>query len=82
MGKTLYETARPTVISVRVADDQMEVIRRLMEKKKMSASDIMREAFHVLVENAERKRMDAIRAAAVKYTGARVDVALDAHQCA
>ncbi|QSV45749.1 ribbon-helix-helix protein, CopG family [Geobacter benzoatilyticus] len=82
MGKTLYETARPTVISVRVADDQMEVIRRLMEKKKMSASDIMREAFHVLVENAERKRMDAIRAAAVKYTGARVDAALDAHQCA
>lgn len=82
MGKTIYETARPTVISVRVADDQMEEIRRLMEKKKMSASDIMREAFRVLVENAERKRMDTIRAAAVKYTGTRVDATLDAHPCA
>ncbi|ABB31287.1 CopG domain protein DNA-binding domain protein [Geobacter metallireducens RCH3] len=71
MGKPVSVNPKPTVISVRVTDDQMEEIRRLMEKKKMSASDIMREAFCSFVENAEQRRMDAIRAAALKYTEAR-----------
>lgn len=71
MGKSVCVNPKPTVISVRVTDEQMEEIRLLMEKKKMSASDIMREAFHAFVDSAERKRMDAIRAAALKYTEAR-----------
>ncbi len=71
MGKPVSVNPKPTVISVRVTDDQMEEIRRLMEKKKMSASDIMREAFRSFVENAEQRRMDAIRAAALKYSEAR-----------
>lgn len=71
MGKPVSVNPKPTVISVRVTDDQMEEIRRLMEKKKMSASDIMREAFCSFVENEEQRRMDAIGAAALKYTEAR-----------
>ncbi|GLI36998.1 ribbon-helix-helix protein, CopG family [Geobacter hydrogenophilus] len=71
MGKPVSVNPKPTVISVRVTDDQMEEIRRLMEKKKMSASDIMREAFRSFMENAEQSRMDAIRAAALKYSEAR-----------
>lgn len=71
MGKPVSVNPKPTVISVRVTDDQMEEIRRLMEKKKMSASDIMREAFRSFMENAEQRRMDAIRAAALKYSEAR-----------
>lgn len=67
MGKPVSVNPKPTVISVRVTDDQMEDIRRLMENKKMSASEIMREAFYVFAESMERKRMDAIRAAALKY---------------
>lgn len=69
MGKSAYVTTKPTVISVRVTDEQMEVVRRLMETKKMSASDVMREAFNVFAESMERtERLDAIRAAARKYT--------------
>lgn len=71
MGKPVCVNPKPTVISVRVTDDQMEEIRRLMEKKKMSASEVMREAFCVFAESMERTRMDAIRAAAVKYTETR-----------
>lgn len=67
MGKPVCVNARPTVISVRVTDEQLEAVRRLMEKKKMSASEIMREAFYVFAESMERKRMDAIQAAALKY---------------
>ena len=67
MGKAVCVNPKPTVISVRISDDQMEDLRRLMEKKKMSASEVMREAFNVFAESMERKRMDAIRAAALKY---------------
>lgn len=73
MGKAASVNTKPTVISVRVTDDQMEDIRRLMEKKRMSASDIMREAFCVFADSMERNRLDAIRAAALKYTEARGD---------
>lgn len=67
MGKPVSVNPKPTVISVRISDDQMEDLRRLMEKKKMSASEVMREAFNLFAESMERKRMDAIRAAALKY---------------
>ncbi len=71
MGKPVGVNPKPTVISVRVADDQMEDIRRLMEKKKMSASEVMREAFYVFANDLEQKRLDVIRSAALKYTGVR-----------
>lgn len=71
MGKPMGVNPKPTVISVRVADDQMEDIRRLMEKKKMSASEVMREAFYVFANDLEQQRLDVIRSAALKYTGVR-----------
>lgn len=67
MGKPVCVNPKPTVISVRITDEQMDAVRRLMEIKKMSASDVMREAFCLFAESMERKRMDAIRAAALKY---------------
>ncbi|CAG0984765.1 hypothetical protein GEOBC_02031 [Geobacteraceae bacterium] len=71
MGKPVGVNPKPTVISVRVTDEQLEAVRRLMEKKKMSASEIMREAFYVFANDLEQKRLDVIRSAARKYTGVR-----------
>ncbi|AJE02738.1 ribbon-helix-helix protein, CopG family [Geobacter pickeringii] len=72
MGKSVYVNTKPTIVSVRVTDEQMEGIRRLMETTKKSASDIMREAFGMLAEKLERsERLDAIRTAAAKYAEAR-----------
>uniref|UniRef100_A0A831UCS2 Ribbon-helix-helix protein, CopG family n=1 Tax=Geobacter metallireducens TaxID=28232 RepID=A0A831UCS2_GEOME len=72
MGKSVYVNTKPTVISVRVTDEQMEEVKRLMEKMKMSASDIMREAFFRFADKVERAdRLDAIRTAAMKYGEAR-----------
>ncbi|WP_306533295.1 ribbon-helix-helix protein, CopG family [Geobacter sp.] len=71
MGKPVGVNPKPTVISVRVTDEQLEAVRRLMEKKKMSASEIMREAFYVFANDLEQKRLDVIRSAALKYTGVR-----------
>ncbi|BEH09310.1 MULTISPECIES: ribbon-helix-helix protein, CopG family [Geobacter] len=72
MGKSVYVNTKPTVISVRVTDEQMEEVKRLMEKMKMSASDIMREAFFQFADKVERAgRLDAIRAAAMKCGEAR-----------
>ena len=68
--KSVYTNTRPSVVSVRVTDEQMEDIRRLMEATKKSASDVMREAFALFAEKIERaERLKAIRAAAVKYSG-------------
>lgn len=70
--KSVYTNTRPSVVSVRVTDEQMEDIRRLMEATNKSASDVMREAFTLFGEKIERaERLKAIRAAAVKYTGAQ-----------
>lgn len=72
MGKSVFVNTKPTIVSVRVTDEQMEGIRRLMEATKKSASDIMREAFDMFAEKLERsERLDAIRASAVKYAAAR-----------
>lgn len=68
MGKPVCVNPKPTVISVRITDEQMDAVRRLMEIKKVSASDVMREAFCLFADNLERtERLDAIRAAARKY---------------
>ncbi|WP_298269973.1 ribbon-helix-helix protein, CopG family [Geobacter sp.] len=75
MGKSMYVNTKPTIVSVRVTDEQMEGIRRVMEATKKSASDVMREAFTMFAEKLERagrtERLDAIRAAALKYAEAR-----------
>lgn len=67
--KSVYTNTRPSVVSVRVTDEQMEDIRRLMEVTKKSASDVMREAFGLFAEKIERtERLKAIRTAAMKYS--------------
>ncbi|RNC66319.1 MAG: CopG family transcriptional regulator [Desulfuromonadales bacterium] len=72
MGKQVCVNPRPTVISVRITDEQMEAVRRLMEARNVSASDIMREALCLFADNLERaERLNAIRAAARKYARAR-----------
>ena len=56
MGK-LYAHTKPTIVSVRISDDQMENITRLMEKTNKTASDIMREAFHMMADRFEADRV-------------------------
>lgn len=55
MGK-LYANTKPTIVSVRISDDQMENITRLMEKTNKTASDIMREAFHLMADRYDASR--------------------------
>ena len=44
------EITKDTIISARINDDEMYNVRQLMEVTKLSASEIMRKAFHLQVE--------------------------------
>ena len=50
MRSRLYTNTKPTIISARISDDEMENVRHLMEMTNMSASEIMRSAFHLQIE--------------------------------
>jgi len=50
MRSKLYTNTKPTIISARISDDEMENVRHLMEMTNMSASEIMRSAFHMQIE--------------------------------
>jgi len=50
MRSKLYTNTKPTIISARISDDQMENVKQLMEVTHMSASEIMRSAFQLQIE--------------------------------
>lgn len=50
MRSKLYTNTKPTIISARISDDQMENVKQLMEETHMSASEIMRSAFQLQIE--------------------------------
>jgi len=45
MPRKYKNPKKPNIVSMRIADDEMENIQRLMEQTNKSASDIMRDAF-------------------------------------
>ena len=45
MPRKYKNPRKPNIVSMRIADDEMENIQRLMEQTNKSASDIMRDAF-------------------------------------
>jgi len=44
------ENTKDTIVSLRISDDEMKNVRQLMEVTNLSASEIMRTAFHMQVE--------------------------------
>jgi len=50
MRKKLYTFTKPTIVSARISDDEMESVERLMEVTNMTASQLMRQAFRLMVE--------------------------------
>lgn len=44
------EITKDTIVSARINDDEMESVKQLMEVTNLSASEIMRKAFHLQVE--------------------------------
>jgi exoribonuclease R len=45
MARKYKNPRKPNIVSMRIADDEMECIQRLMEQMNKSASDVMRDAF-------------------------------------
>ncbi|HTG82338.1 MAG TPA: hypothetical protein VL949_10370 [Geobacteraceae bacterium] len=45
MPRKYKNPRKPNIVSMRIADDEMECIQRLMEQMNKSASDVMRDAF-------------------------------------
>lgn len=50
MRNKLYALTKPTIISARISDNELENVEKLMEETHMTASQIMRKAFLMLVE--------------------------------
>lgn len=50
MRNKLYKFTRPTIVSARISDDELESVERLMEETHMTASQLMRRAFRMMVE--------------------------------
>lgn len=50
MKRKYKEITKDTVISVRISDDEMLNVKQLMGVTSLSASEIMRRAFHLQVE--------------------------------
>jgi hypothetical protein len=50
MRSKLYTNTKPTIISARISDEEMENVRQLMEETHMSASEIMRSAFQLQIQ--------------------------------
>lgn len=49
MKRKYKEITKDTVISARITDDEMESVKQLMEVTNLSASEVMRKAFHLQV---------------------------------
>ena len=50
MKRKYKEITKDTIVSARITDDEMYNVRQLMEATKLSASELMRKAFHLQVE--------------------------------
>ena len=50
MGRKYKEITKDTIVCARISDDEMLNVKQLMEVTNMSASEIMRKAFHLQVE--------------------------------
>jgi Ribbon-helix-helix protein, copG family len=50
MKRKYKEITKDTIISARISDDEMLNVKQLMEVTNMSASEVMRRAFHLQVE--------------------------------
>ena len=50
MREKLYTLTKPIIVSARISDDEMESVARLMEMTDMTASQLMRRAFRLMVE--------------------------------
>jgi hypothetical protein len=50
MKRKYKEITKDTIVSARITDDEMKNVRQLMEATNLSASEIMRKAFHLQVE--------------------------------
>jgi predicted transcriptional regulator len=53
MPRKYKNPKKPIIVSMRIADDEMENIQRLMEQMDKSASDIMRDAFSLFTSHWE-----------------------------
>lgn len=50
MTRKYKEITKDTIVSARISDNEMYSIRQLMDLTNLSASEIMRKAFHLQVE--------------------------------
>lgn len=50
MTRKYKEITKDTIVSARITDDEMKSVKQLMEATNLSASEIMRKAFHLQVE--------------------------------
>lgn len=50
MKRKYKEITKDTIVSARISDDEMLSVKQLMEVTNLSASEIMRKAFHLQVE--------------------------------
>ncbi|MBT1070243.1 ribbon-helix-helix protein, CopG family [Pelotalea chapellei] len=50
MREKLYTMTKSTIISARISDDEMESVAKLMEETDMTASQLMRKAFRLMIE--------------------------------
>ena len=49
MKRKYKEITKDTIVSARISDDEMQNVKLLMEETNLSASEIMRKAFHLQV---------------------------------
>ena len=49
MKRKYKEITKDTIVSARISDDEMYNVKHLMEVTNLSASEIMRKAFHLQV---------------------------------
>lgn len=50
MRDKLYAFTKTKIVSARISDDELENVERLMEQTNMTASQIMRRAFQMMIE--------------------------------
>lgn len=50
MRDKLYTFTKPTIVSARISDEELENVERLMEETNMTASQIMRRAFQLMID--------------------------------
>ncbi len=59
MARKYKNPRKPNIVSMRIADDEMENIHKLMALTNKSASDLMREAFSLFNEQWQMTRLQS-----------------------